>query len=199
LSPWSYRGISSHISTRRRGANTTLNTTHTQMGRPTHEAPTRESTHKQTQNTNKHTARPDKVRCGLAPWRLSGGSAPERCRCRARPKAQRDDPIPPNTPVSRVLDRSIYVLAGYHPSRRSVGTTHDRAQIRTKHARTSPESISGSRLPRRGAQGGVGLPTTGGPPAGDLVAASKMPKSASGGFRTNWRRPRRSGGSPRLT
>jgi len=43
-----------------------------------------------------------------------------------------------------------------------VGTTHDRPQIRTKHApRTSPESISGSRLPRRGAQGGVGLPTTG--------------------------------------
>jgi hypothetical protein len=42
-----------------------------------------------------------------------------------------------------------------------VGTTHDRPQIRTKHARTSPESTSGSRLPRRGAQGGVGLPTTG--------------------------------------
>ena len=36
--------------------------------------------------------------------------------CRARSNAQRDDPIPPNTPGSRVLERCTSVLAGYHPS-----------------------------------------------------------------------------------
>ena len=54
-----------YIFTCRRGADTA----HTQMGRPTHEAPngtayTRDHTHKLTQthtNTHKHTARPDKV------------------------------------------------------------------------------------------------------------------------------------------
>jgi hypothetical protein len=38
----------------------------------TYEARTREYTHKHTQthtNTNKHTTWPDKVRCGLTPWR----------------------------------------------------------------------------------------------------------------------------------
>ena len=52
------------------------------------------------------------------------------------------------------------MLAGYHPSRRPVGTARDRAQIGTKTASTSPESISGLRLPRRGAQGGVAPPAT---------------------------------------
>ena len=75
-------------------------------------------------------------------------------RCRARPKAQRRDPIPPSTPGARVLDRDLTVLAGYHPSRRPVGTARDRAQIRTKAASTSPEWIPGLRLPRRGAQAG---------------------------------------------
>ena len=37
-------------------------------------------------------------------------------RCRARLKAQRDDPIPPNPPGTRVLDRCTSVLGGYHPS-----------------------------------------------------------------------------------
>eukprot|EP00964_Phaeocystis_antarctica_P087912 scaffold55898_cov78-Phaeocystis_antarctica.AAC.1 len=81
-------------------------------------------------------------------------------RGRARPKAQRRDPIPPTTPGARVLDRDRTVLAGYHPSRRPVGTAYDRAQIRTKAASTSPEWISGLRLPRRGAQAGVAPPAT---------------------------------------
>ena len=81
-------------------------------------------------------------------------------RGRARPKAQRRDPIPPTTPGARVLDRDLTVLAGYHPSRRPVGTAYDRAQIRTKAASTSPEWISGLRLPRRGAQAGVAPPAT---------------------------------------
>ena len=41
------------------------------------------------------------------------------------------------------------------------GTIHDRTRSRTKTPLTSPESISGLRVPRRGAQGGVGLPATG--------------------------------------
>ena len=52
-------------------------------------------------------------------------------------------------------------MAGYHPSRRPVCTARDRPQIGTKTVRTSPEPISGLRLPRRGAQAGVGLPATG--------------------------------------
>ena len=51
------------------------------------------------------------------------------------------------------------MLAGYHPSRRPVGTAYDRARIGTRTARTSPERISGPRLSRRGAQAGGGLPT----------------------------------------
>jgi len=81
-------------------------------------------------------------------------------RGRARPKAQRRDPIPPSTPGARVLDRDLTVLAGYHPSRRPVGTAYDRTRSRTKTARTSPEWISGLHLPRRGAQGGVAPPAT---------------------------------------
>ena len=69
-------------------------------------------------------------------------------------------PDSPSTPGARVLDRDLTVLAGYHPSRRPVGTARDRAQIGTKTASTSPESISGLRLPRRGAQGGVAPPAT---------------------------------------
>ena len=42
------------------------------------------------------------------------------------------------------------------PSRRPVGTVRDRAQIGTKTARTSPDPISGLRLPRHGAQAGGG-------------------------------------------
>ena len=76
------------------------------------------------------------------------------------PKAQRDDPITPTTPGASVVDRYASVLAGYHPSRRPVGTARDRAQIGTKTARTSPEWIPGLRLPRRGAQGGVAPPAT---------------------------------------
>ena len=52
-------------------------------------------------------------------------------------------------------------MAGYHPSRRPVGTAYDRSQIGTKTARTSLEWIPGLRLPRRGAQGGVAPPATG--------------------------------------
>ena len=53
--------------TRRRGADTA----HTQMGRPTrHIRGTYSRVHTQTHtNTNKHTTWPDKVRCGLTPWR----------------------------------------------------------------------------------------------------------------------------------
>ena len=36
------------------------------------------------------------------------------------PKAQRDDPIPPNTPGVRVLDGCASMLAGYHPSQKAV-------------------------------------------------------------------------------
>ena len=54
---------------------------------------------------------------------------------------------------ARVLDRDLTVFGGYHPSRRPVGTTHDRAQIGTKAARNSPEWISGLHLDRRGALG----------------------------------------------
>ena len=50
---------------------------------------------------------------------------------------------------------------GTTPSRRPVGKIHDRAQIRTKAASTSPEWIPGLRLPRRGAQAGGGPPATG--------------------------------------
>jgi len=53
---------SSHVIcllTRRRGADTA----HTQMGRPTYEAPTREYRTQTHTNTNKHTTRPDKVIC----------------------------------------------------------------------------------------------------------------------------------------
>ena len=77
------------------------------------------------------------------------------------PTAQHDDPIPLTTVGARVLDRDLTVFGGYHPSRRPVGTAHDRTQIGTKAARTSPESISGLHLPRRGAQGGVAPPATG--------------------------------------
>ena len=76
-------------------------------------------------------------------------------RGRARPKAQRRDPIPPTTPGARVLDRCRSVLAGYHPSRRPVGTAYDRSQIGTKTARTSLEWIPGLRLPRRAAREGT--------------------------------------------
>ena len=99
------------------------------------------------------------------------------------PATQAARPDSPSTPGARVLDRCTSVLAGYHPSRRPVGTVRDRAQIGTKTARTSPDPISGLRLPRRGAQGGVGhrrSDTAG----GDPVAASKMPKSPSSGV---WR------------
>jgi hypothetical protein len=42
------------------------------MARPTHEAPTREYTHTNThKHKPKHTARPDKVRCGWC-WGLNG-------------------------------------------------------------------------------------------------------------------------------
>ena len=56
--------------------------------------------------------------------------------------------------------RSCAMLAGYHPSRRPLGTAYDRSQIGTKAARTSIEWIPGLRLPRRGAQGGVAPPAT---------------------------------------
>ena len=81
-------------------------------------------------------------------------------RCRARPKAQRRDPIPPSTPGARVLDRDLTVLAGYHPLQKAGGTAYDRSQIGTKAARTSIEWIPGLRLPRRGARGGVAPPAT---------------------------------------
>jgi hypothetical protein len=45
-------------------------TAHTQLGRPAHEAPTREYTHKHTQtHTNTRRGPTNKVRCGLTPWR----------------------------------------------------------------------------------------------------------------------------------
>jgi hypothetical protein len=45
-------------------------TAHTQLGRPAHEAPTREYTHKHTQtHTNTQRGPTNKVRCGLTPWR----------------------------------------------------------------------------------------------------------------------------------
>ena len=47
------------------------------------------------------------------------------------------------------------------PSRRAVGTAHDRPQIGTKPARASPESIPRLRLARRGAQARGGSPATG--------------------------------------
>lgn len=69
--------------------------------------------------------------------------------------AQRRDPIPPSTPGARVLDRDPTVLAGYHPSGRPVGAAYDRDRIRTKAASTSPERVSGLRLPRRAARDGT--------------------------------------------
>lgn len=72
-----------------------------------------------------------------------------------RPMAQRRDPIPPSTPGARVLDRDPTVLAGYHPSGRPVGAAYDRDRIRTKAASTSPERVSGLRLPRRAARDGT--------------------------------------------
>ena len=71
------------------------------------------------------------------------------------PKAQRRVPIPPQAPSARVLDRNLSVFAGYHPSKRTIGTTHDRGQIGAKPAWTSPESILRHRLGRRGAQTGT--------------------------------------------
>ena len=56
---------------------------------------------------------------------------------------------------ARVLDRDLTVFGGYHPSRRPVGTAHDRTRIGTKTARTSPEPISGLHLPRRAARDGT--------------------------------------------
>ena len=47
------------------------------------------------------------------------------------------------------------------PSRRAIGTTYDRAQIRTNPTPGSSERISGSRDPRRGPQGGVAPPAIG--------------------------------------
>ena len=60
---------------------------------------------------------------GHGDWNRSGIEVESRWnrprgRCRARSRAQRDDPIPPNPPGSRVVDRCASVLAGYHPSRR---------------------------------------------------------------------------------
>jgi hypothetical protein len=52
------------------------------------------------------------------------------------------------------------VLGGYHPSRIPTRTIHDRARTRTKTPLTSTEWISGLRVARRGAQGGMGPPAT---------------------------------------
>ena len=56
---------------------------------------------------------------------------------------------------------STSVLGGYHPSRIPTRTIRDRLRIGTKTALTSTQWVSGLRVARRGAQAGVGLPTTG--------------------------------------
>ena len=90
--------------------------------------------------TARERHRPEQPRASACCWYvLEGGMKPENSvfvppappeRCRARSNAQRDDPIPPNTPGSRVLERCTSLLAGYLPSRRSTGTTHDQPHQR---------------------------------------------------------------------
>jgi hypothetical protein len=72
--------------------------------------------------------------------------------------AQAAHPDSPSTPGTRVLERSISVLGGYHPSRIPTRTICDRLQIGTKTAPTKPEWMSGSRDARRGAPGRRGPP-----------------------------------------
>jgi hypothetical protein len=91
-------------------------------------------------------------------------------------------PDSPSTPGARVLDRCTSVLAGYHPSKRPGGTVYDRAQIRTKAARTSPERIPGPRLPRRGPQDRAR-------PAGWQSCLGRLPKPPENdkiAFRRDW-------------
>ena len=91
--------------------------------------------------------------------------------------SQRGNPVTPTALDFRVFDRYRAVLAGYHPSRWPVGRIPDRTRTRTETPLTSPESISGLRVPRRGAQGGGGPPATGsssrrsgaGPKNGEIV------------------------------
>ena len=78
---------------------------------------------------------------------------PERGRARQRRSAATR---PHRAPPARASSIETTGLAGYHPSRRPVGTAYDRARIGTRTARTSLERISGPRLPRRGAQAGGG-------------------------------------------
>ena len=91
-------------------------------------------------------------------------------------------------------------LAGYHPSRRPVGTAYDRFQIGTKTARTSVEWIPGLRQSAYlavapGAAWPHRRPNTA---VGGSVAASKMPKSRSWGVGMHLRRPGHSRAPPRL-
>ena len=83
----------------------------------------------------------------------------ERGRARPRRSAATQSHQPPPARASSLGAPRCWLVTT--PSRCSVGTVRDRAQIRTKAALTSTESISGRRLPRRGAQSGVGLPATG--------------------------------------
>ena len=57
-----------YLFTRRRGANTA----HTHMGRPTHEAPTREYTHKHTQTQTNAQRGPTKYGAGYLLYLLDG-------------------------------------------------------------------------------------------------------------------------------
>ena len=61
-------------------------------------------------------------------------------------------------PVLARSRRSSAALAGYHPSRRPVGTTYDCAPIRRKTAPTKPKWMSGSRDARREPQGRARYP-----------------------------------------
>ena len=97
-------------------------------------------------------------------WRQWGGGrgAEGRAAWSRQPGGgQHGHPAPLKTPGLRVVDALPRCWLSTTPSRRPLGKIHERAQIRTKTASTSPKSIPGLRLARRGAQAGGGPPATG--------------------------------------
>ena len=96
-------------------------------------------------------------------WRPRQKPMPERPRYLLGPSPSSANASPSPTGDARLARsrRSAWRLLDTTPSRRAVGTAHDRPQIGTKPARASPESIPRLRLARRGAQAAAAPPATG--------------------------------------